>query len=1120
MRISTAAGEALYENTVTKTGSLDYPALGAGTYRLDLVATDRGGGAVVVTASAQTNGGTITLNTAKSLTAPRIGQSTYVTYAGTAGQTLSIAYTNVTMTYYPNLVVTRPDGTVLADLAGTATQNIPALPTTGTYELKFSPYSASGNATATLRTRTALRAEPAGGPDPRSTAGQRPAKAAPATAVTAPVPHGKAKRATGVPRSATGPQPRPEAGAGETWRPDRDNLSGAGWTTGRATSSPDPSPLRAAAGTTALSGRILTLADKPLAGVSVSVGVVASTTDAQGRFLLGGLPPGHRVLRVNGATASTPGRTFGLHDIGVDLTANATTVLPYTIWLSRLDTRHTVKFASPAAREVVVKSPAVPGLEVHLPAGTVVRDVAGKVVTELGITAIPVDRTPFPLPRSQVPSYFTVQPGSSYVFPAGARVVYPNFTHAPPGASLNFWHYEPEGKGWYVYGKGTVSRDGKRVEPDKGTEVYQFTGAMLITPNTDPPPDVAPLAGGATFDGDPVDLRTGLVIDTHTDLSVDDVIPIGVTRTYQQSDTGRRTFGIGANFDYSLDLYRSADNFLECWLLLPDGGRVHYQRVSPGGTGAWDYLNAVFAAAPTPTRFHGSTLKWNGDGWDLELRDGTTYVFGNEAPLQAIRDRFGNTVTLTRGPAAPDPNGYVHANGPITQVTSPNGKWIKFTYDASNRVTRAEDVLGNAVGYGYDADGRLETVTAANRGTTTYTYESGRLKTIEDARGTIFLNNTYDANGRVRTQTNPDNGVYTFTYTSGYTDVTDPLGHVRRVTFDAAGFPASDTAAYGTSLAQTTTLTRDPVSHRVTAVTDALNRRTEYTYDANGHPHTVTELAGTADARTTTIDNDGPYDQVTKVTDPLSHAVSYGYRADGAPRTVTDAMNRVTTFDTDEAGRVTKVTDNRSKFSTLTYELGDLATVTDPLGRTTRSFTDGAGRLTRGLDAQGNVVTIGYDGAGRVTSSADQLGRVTGYEYDPNGNLHRVTDPRDHTTVYDWDTSDRLAKITDPLNRETVYTHDVNGNVRTRTTPAGKVTVYDYDELDRTKTVRYGVTSATAQESTQSFTYDVGNRVRTIADSAGGTTTITPDALDRVQTVTDARGRSATRTTPRTAAAP
>ena len=137
---------------------------------------------------------------------------------------------------------------------------------------------------------------------------------------------------------------------------------------------------------------------------------------------------------------------------------------------------------------------------------------------------------------------------------------------------MDFWHYDPAGKGWFVYGKGTVTPDGKRVEPDKGTEVYQFTGAMLITPGAAAPPAVAPTPGGSVRAADPVDLRTGLLIDEHTDLTIDDVLPLNLARTYQQSDTGQRAFGIGVNFTYRLDLY-STNRFYECWLILPDSER-------------------------------------------------------------------------------------------------------------------------------------------------------------------------------------------------------------------------------------------------------------------------------------------------------------------------------------------------------------------------------------------------------------------------------------------------------------------------------------------------------------------------------------------------------------------
>ena len=38
----------------------------------------------------------------------------------------------------------------------------------------------------------------------------------------------------------------------------------------------------------------------------------------------------------------------------------------------------------------------------------------------------------------------------------GARLIYPNDAHAPAGARYDFWNYDPDQKGWYIYGQGSV----------------------------------------------------------------------------------------------------------------------------------------------------------------------------------------------------------------------------------------------------------------------------------------------------------------------------------------------------------------------------------------------------------------------------------------------------------------------------------------------------------------------------------------------------------------------------------------------------------------------------------------------------------------------------------------
>ncbi|HET6484331.1 MAG TPA: hypothetical protein VFG35_30395 [Actinoplanes sp.] len=158
VRLISSAGLEISDSqiNIANRGSWDATVPTAGTYRLIIGSMTFGAGAIAVTLSDQTNSGTITLNSAKTVTFSRLGQSTRMTYSGTAGQLLTLNSTNVTLPFYPNVQVLRPDGTVLSSTSGQASFPIAALPSTGTYTLMISPYSATGAATFTLVTRTSL----------------------------------------------------------------------------------------------------------------------------------------------------------------------------------------------------------------------------------------------------------------------------------------------------------------------------------------------------------------------------------------------------------------------------------------------------------------------------------------------------------------------------------------------------------------------------------------------------------------------------------------------------------------------------------------------------------------------------------------------------------------------------------------------------------------------------------------------------------------------------------------------------------------------------------------------------------------------------------------------------
>lgn len=169
--------------------------------------------------------------------------------------------------------------------------------------------------------------------------------------------------------------------------------------------------LRARAGVTALAGQVLTIDGFPLPGVTLEVGNTKALTDRTGRFLISGMHAGTLKLDIIGSSANHDGRTFGLFEVGISIKRSITNVLLFTIWMPVLDTTHAITIAAPTTQETVATNPLMPGLELHIPSGTVIRGVDGNLIKTITITPVPLDRPPFPLPAGvNVPIYFTVQP--------------------------------------------------------------------------------------------------------------------------------------------------------------------------------------------------------------------------------------------------------------------------------------------------------------------------------------------------------------------------------------------------------------------------------------------------------------------------------------------------------------------------------------------------------------------------------------------------------------------------------------------------------------------------------------------------------------------------------------
>jgi RHS repeat-associated protein len=610
----------------------------------------------------------------------------------------------------------------------------------------------------------------------------------------------------------------------------------------------------------------------------------------------------------------------------------------------------------------------------------------------------------------------------------------------------------------------------------------------------------APVPGHGCDAGESADPGTGIFTYQQTDLTLADVTPIQLARSYRESDGVSRAFGVGMALNYDLEIVEDpSGSYQYVDLVLPDGAQVHYPRITPGG----DFLDGVYQHTSSPTIYYGSTISWNGNAWVLARKDGTTMTFGSYAMLTSITDRNGNTVQIQR------PNESAQwPNDNATLITSPNGRWISLTYagygdwSQNERVVSAQDNTGRTVYFSYDSTDHLSKVYDANGGTTTYAYDSaGRMASYTTPNGDVAIQNVYDRNNRVITQTRADGGVFNFSYTAAAdgnpeTNMTGTRGMTCSMEFSPNGYLVNDVWAGGTAQQQTMSHVRDPNTNLVDSTTDMLGRMTSFTYDSMGNVISETRLAGTSQASTTSSTFDPQFNQLTSSTDALGRTWNYNLDANGNVLSVTDPLGHqqaAMTYNTQ--GQAITSTDATGSATQFAYTNGTLSSTTDPLGDTTSFTADTAGHLVRSVDPMGNANTVYYDALGHQTQIIAANGAITAFTYDPDGNLTSMTDANGGTTTYSYDSMDRLIAHTDPLGATAHYDYDTSGNLTQFTDRKGNVTVYQYDLLDRKIFAGFGQ-NGSQYDSTVTYMYDQADRLTQIVDSVYGTITRTYDGMD------------------------
>ncbi len=250
-----------------------------------------------------------------------------------------------------------------------------------------------------------------------------------------------------------------------------------------------------------------------------------------------------------------------------------------------------------------------------------------------------------------------------------------------------------------------------------------------------------------------IDLRGNLVTRT-TDLFLPGPVSLSVTRCYRAWDSFSRTFGENTAFAWDLFPVGSRQPYTYIEIIPCDGNRLRFERISKG-TG---YADAVYEHRATNTAFLGARIKWNGNGWDLKLRDGSLYLFPEsyyakksiDGALTGLHDPSGAAVKMER---------LERRN--LKKISTPDQRWIALEHDAADRIMTAQDHQNRKVNYLYDHGGRLTEVRGL-KSLTRYSYRNAYLAVAtENDRRLAEFDYEY---GNISRVTLPNRGVYRFQY--------------------------------------------------------------------------------------------------------------------------------------------------------------------------------------------------------------------------------------------------------------------------------------------------------------------------------------------------------------------
>ncbi|MER0241073.1 putative T7SS-secreted protein [Streptomyces sp. HSW2009] len=538
-----------------------------------------------------------------------------------------------------------------------------------------------------------------------------------------------------------------------------------------------------------------------------------------------------------------------------------------------------------------------------------------------------------------------------------------------------------------------------------------------------------------TCDGEPVDVVTGEMTMSATDVRLPGNLPLVLDRTHVSGHTSGGWFGRtwAATLDQRLEL--DADGVV----FVADDGMLLTYPIPHSGE---DTL---------PDRGPRWPLRWNGEaGGSMTItipEHGRNLHFAplpdtpaTELPLQTISDRNGHRIDISYDPA-----------GTPTEISHTGGYRIAIDTDPEMLRITALRLLGvgdpesgtRLISYGYNAAGDLTDVVNSMGKPLRFTYDDEhRMTSWTDRNGTQF-GYFYDSRGRVTHTVGSENmlsGRFHYDDTARTTTYTDSLGNQTQYVYN----DKSKVVAQTDPLGNTTRTDWSPQPGRFPlAVTDPLGRTTRYVHDDHDRLTRVERPDGTA---ATALYND--LGLPVEVREPDGAVWRHTYDQLGNRTSTTDPTGAETRYVYDDCGNLSSITDALGHTTHITANAAGLPVeITDPLGNATKIRRGTHGRITRITDPLGHVTRHGWTVEGKPSWRIRPDGSRESWTWDPEGNLREHTDPAGNTTRHTYTHFDRPATRTEPDGAMYAFTYDTESRLTTVTNPQGLEWRYEYDAV-------------------------------------------------------------------------